>query len=142
MVTRRGAAGVCVASHVTEELRLVIVHVPIPRQHMEDETAFHGNWDQLLKLKDATRSSAQVFCFAQHISHNMYMYSESDLKVSVVNNLTQRNPCGRVALKPLQASFIPVRYPFITLLIIPPLRHFTILGQKNAQNMPRYYTVE
>ena len=23
-----------------------------------------------------------------------------------------------------------------------PLRHFTILGQKNAQNMPRYYTVE
>ena len=26
--------------------------------------------------------------------------------------------------------------------IIPPLRHFTILGQKNAQNMPRYYTVE
>ena len=26
--------------------------------------------------------------------------------------------------------------------IIPLLRHFTILGQKNAQNMPRYYTVE
>ena len=25
--------------------------------------------------------------------------------------------------------------------IIPPLRHFTILGQKNAQNIPRYYTV-
>ena len=26
--------------------------------------------------------------------------------------------------------------------IIPLLRHFTISGQKNAQNMPRYYTVE
>ena len=28
------------------------------------------------------------------------------------------------------------------IIIIPPLRHFIILGQKNAQNMPRYYTVE
>ena len=28
------------------------------------------------------------------------------------------------------------------IFIIPLLRHFTILGQKNAQNMPRYYTVE
>ena len=27
-------------------------------------------------------------------------------------------------------------------VIIPLLRHFTILGQKNAQNMPRYYTEE
>ena len=47
-VTRRGAAGVCVASHVTEVLWLVIVHVPIPRQHTENETAV--DWDQLLKL--------------------------------------------------------------------------------------------
>ena len=38
-VTRGGAAGVCVASHVTEELRLALVHVPIPRQHTEDEVA-------------------------------------------------------------------------------------------------------
>ena len=30
----------------------------------------------------------------------------------------------------------------IILFIIPPFRHFTILGQKNVQNMPRYYTVE
>ena len=30
----------------------------------------------------------------------------------------------------------------ILIIIIPPLRHFTILGQKNAQNMLRYYTVE
>ena len=25
--------------------------------------------------------------------------------------------------------------------IIPPLRHFSILGQENGQNMPHYYTV-
>ena len=30
----------------------------------------------------------------------------------------------------------------ILYFIIPLLRHSTILGQKNAQNMPRYYTVE
>ena len=36
-VTRGGAAGVCVTSHVTEELRLALVHAPIPRQHTEDE---------------------------------------------------------------------------------------------------------
>ena len=58
VVTRGGAAGVCVASHVTEELRLALVHAPIPRQHTEDQTA--GDWDQLLKLKDVTRTSAQV----------------------------------------------------------------------------------
>ena len=27
-------------------------------------------------------------------------------------------------------------------IIIPPLHHFTILGQKNAQNMPHYYTAQ
>ena len=37
VVTRPGAAGVCVASHVTEELRLALVHAPIPRQHTEDD---------------------------------------------------------------------------------------------------------
>ena len=58
VVTRRGAAGVCVASHVTEELRLALVHAPVPRQHTEDETA--GDWDKLLKLKDVTRTSVQV----------------------------------------------------------------------------------
>ena len=39
VVTRYGAAGVCVASHVMEELSVALVHVPIPRQHTEDETA-------------------------------------------------------------------------------------------------------
>ena len=33
------------------------------------------------------------------------------------------------------------QWPFSN-IIIPPLHHFTILGQKNAKNMPRYYTVE
>ena len=58
VVTRRGAAGVCVASHVTEDISVVIVHAPIPRQHTEDETA--GDWDQLQNQKDATQRSVQV----------------------------------------------------------------------------------
>ena len=33
-------------------------------------------------------------------------------------------------------------FPVPVIHIIPPLCHFTILGQKNAQNMPHYYTVE
>ena len=33
------------------------------------------------------------------------------------------------------------RLGLIPSIIIPLLRHFTILEQKNAQNMPRYYTV-
>ena len=45
VITRRGAAGVCVASHVTEELRVVTVHAPIPGQHMEGMTAVV--WDEL-----------------------------------------------------------------------------------------------
>ena len=60
VVTRPGAAGVCVASHVTEELRVVIVHAPIPRQHTEDEAAISADWDQLYKrcTKDVTYTSA------------------------------------------------------------------------------------
>ena len=58
VVTRRGAAGVCVASHVTEGIRLVIVNALIPRQHTEDEAA--GDWDKPLKLKDVTQRSVQV----------------------------------------------------------------------------------
>ena len=57
-VIRRGAAGVCVASHVTEELRLALVHALIPRQHMEGMTA--ADWDELQKCKDVTKESAQV----------------------------------------------------------------------------------
>ena len=30
----------------------------------------------------------------------------------------------------------------LTHIIIPLLHHFTLSGQKNVQNMPRYYTVE
>ena len=40
-----------------------------------------------------------------------------------------------------KCSSTGARYRLID-FIIPPLHHFTILGQKNAQNMPRYYTVE
>ena len=57
-VTRRGAAGVCVASHVTEELRLALVHAPIPRRHTEDEVA--ANLDQLHKQEDVAYTIAQV----------------------------------------------------------------------------------
>ena len=58
VVTRRGAAGVCVTSHVTEELRLALVHAPIPRQHTEDESA--GDWDQPHNRKGATRINVLV----------------------------------------------------------------------------------
>ena len=70
VVTRFGADGVCVASHVTEEIKLALVHAPIPRQHTEDETA--GDWDQLLKHKDVTRTSVPpaVSSLAQHKSHD------------------------------------------------------------------------
>ena len=58
VVIRRGAAGMCVASHVKEELRLALVLVPVPRQHTEDETA--TNWGKLPICKDVTHKDAQV----------------------------------------------------------------------------------
>ena len=58
VVTRRGAAGVRVASHVTEELRLALVHAPIPHQYTEDEVA--ANLGQLHKQKDVEYTIAQV----------------------------------------------------------------------------------
>ena len=57
-VTLSGAAGMRVASHVTEELRLALVLAPIPRQHMEGMTA--ADWDELQKCKDVTQESVQV----------------------------------------------------------------------------------
>ena len=69
VVTRRGATGVCVASHVTEELRLALVHAPVPRQHTEDEVA--ANLDQFLKQEDAKRTRAQVRFLAQNMSYNV-----------------------------------------------------------------------
>ena len=71
VATRCGAAGVCVASHVTEELRLTLVHAPIPRQRTTGTTA--GDWDQLLNHKDVTHTSAQVSLLAQHISCKIYI---------------------------------------------------------------------
>ena len=64
VVTRNGAPGVCVASHVTKEVRVVIVHAPIPHQQTEGEIA--ADWDQLLKQKDVTHKSAQVSKLVQH----------------------------------------------------------------------------
>ena len=69
VVTLSGAAGVCVASHVTEELRIALVHAPVPRQHTEDEVA--ANLDQFLKQEDAKRTSAQVRFLAQNMSYNV-----------------------------------------------------------------------
>lgn len=64
-VTLHGAAGVCVASHVTMEHRVVIVHAPILGQHTEDETA--ATWEKLLNSEDATYKAAQV-----NISYSKY----------------------------------------------------------------------
>ena len=61
VVTRRGAAGVCVASFVTEELRLALVHAPIPRQQTVEEAA--GDWDQLHNRKGATHVNVLVSSF-------------------------------------------------------------------------------
>ena len=47
VVTRHGAAGVCVASHVKAEFGLGLVHAPIHRQHTVEEAA--GYWGELLK---------------------------------------------------------------------------------------------
>ena len=67
VVTRGGAAGVCVASHVKEELRLALVHAPIPHQHTVDMAA--GDWEELQKYKDVTHINAQVtFRFVFHFS--------------------------------------------------------------------------
>lgn len=45
-VTLHGAAGVSAANHVKEDIKIALAHVPIPRQHMEDEHASKsGHWD-------------------------------------------------------------------------------------------------
>ena len=95
VVTRRGADGVCVASHVTEEIRLALVHVPIPRQHTEDEAA--GDWDQLLKHKDVTRTNVPpaVSSLAQHKSHdtqpmNRFPFGVKGEKLRVRKHFTTR----------------------------------------------------
>ena len=67
-VTRRGAIGVCVASHVTEERRLAFVHAPIPRQHTVEKTA--ANWGKLLKQKDVSQTSARVSLEVQRMLYN------------------------------------------------------------------------
>ena len=46
-VTLYGAAGLFVASHVTEGFRLALAHVPNPSQHTGDYYALSKDWDQL-----------------------------------------------------------------------------------------------
>lgn len=60
-VTLRGAAGVCVAGHVTGDISVVLVPVPIPRQNSVDETA--GDWDLLHSHSSVTHKNAQVITF-------------------------------------------------------------------------------
>ena len=46
-VTLYGAAGLFVASHVTEGFRLALAHVPNPSRHTGDYYALNRDWDQL-----------------------------------------------------------------------------------------------
>ena len=46
-VTLYGAAGLFVATHVTEGFRLVIAHVPNPSQHTEDYHAINRDREEL-----------------------------------------------------------------------------------------------
>ena len=46
-VTPYGAAGLFVATHVTEGFRLVIAHVPVPSRHTEDYHAINRDWEGL-----------------------------------------------------------------------------------------------
>lgn len=57
-VTPRGADGVRAASHVMLEKNIAIVHVPTPRQQMEDDTV--GDWDLLEIHRYVTHINAQV----------------------------------------------------------------------------------
>ena len=95
VVTRFGADGVCVASHVTEEIKLALVHAPIPCLHTEDETA--GDWDQLLKHKAVTSTSvpSAVSSLAQHKSHdtqpvNRFPFGVKGEKLRVRKHFTTR----------------------------------------------------
>ena len=45
VVTRSGLPGLVVVSLAEEGLKVAGVHVPIPRQHMEDEDV--ADWDEL-----------------------------------------------------------------------------------------------
>lgn len=56
-VTLHGVNGVSAASHVKEDIRIALAHVPIPRQLMEDEHAMNsgGDWDKITKEGFATQ---------------------------------------------------------------------------------------
>ena len=61
VVTRNGATGVRVASHVMEDISVAPVHAPVRCQRMEDVAA--GDWDDPQNYKDVTLTSAQVIVY-------------------------------------------------------------------------------
>ena len=58
VVTHSGTAGMCVASHVTEDINAVLVNVPIPSLHSVGKTA--ANLDRLKNQKHVKRTTVQV----------------------------------------------------------------------------------
>ena len=68
------------------------------------------------------------------------MFCDRERRFSVDGRSIQRNKS--CVFKFIRLSMDVAQVVQISAFIIPLLRHFTILGQKNAQNMPRYYTVE
>ena len=54
--SRSGAAGLSAASHVVEDISVVLVHATTPDQHMVDEAA--GGWEELLNHGYVTHITA------------------------------------------------------------------------------------
>ena len=58
VITRSGAAGLSVACHVMEELRLAFAHAPIP--HLQTVVKTAEDWDELKTHANVTHLDAQV----------------------------------------------------------------------------------
>ena len=57
-VTRSGPTGLSAAGHVARDLKVALVHAPIPHQQTVGKTVV--DWDELQNGKDATHKVAQV----------------------------------------------------------------------------------
>ena len=108
----------------------------VPASLMWTQTPLLYFQGSLLLHKNCLHSSYHFFAALLSQSVGRLLYRNLGLGIAVLENL-------RHSLQRLYA-FIYVHCIdiLISIFIIPLLRHFTILGQKNAQNMPRYYTVE
>ena len=62
VVTRSGPTGLSVVNHAGEELSIALVHAPIPRQRIKDETA--GDWENTKKYECVTHMGAQILVTA------------------------------------------------------------------------------